>query len=338
MIHKIKIIKNIQGEFNENSDIIFMNKFDTDYLLDNDGITIGDTKTRQSTYNAYSIPGVIMENITYTTGKNISIVGWIVDNPSGSMTLKKKNIERFFNPLEKFRLEFGDRYIDGYPKTTIKYGEKYKDNNDTFCKFMIEFFCPYPFFKSKESLRFYPFVEPAGDRTSQYIDNYPINEDGTVGLQGISIPFKAKLSGETNQAYDIAIINNPSDCNIGFRLVIDVDGTNVPTTQSAGYGGIVVTNLTINKYFSISQSGEVLDGQYILDTNPNNKIFVDQNGDSTLDGFDPGGSFFQLVPGDNIIKIRYPAKNGYIPSQYMHVSKLYFELYPEYFYVKDEEE
>lgn len=330
-------MKNFQGEFNENSDTIFMNKFDTDYLLDNDGITIGETKTRQQTYNAYSIPGVVMENITYATGKSINIAGWVVDNPLGSMALKKKNIERFFNPLEKFRLEFGDRYIDGYPKTTIKYGEKYKDNNDTFCKFMIEFFCPYPFFTAKESVRYYPYIE-WGSRVggASIIDNYIPNADGTVGLGGQVIPFQGTAPGQSEAAYDLAKIHNPSDCDIGFKLVIDFDDNSAPESPPAPFNGMRVDNYTTGEFFKAGEND--LKGQYVFSSVVNDKYFVDGNGDSALDDFDPAGSFFLLKPGDNYITIRYPKAPLYNPTYYMHIKRLYFEITPEYYYVSDEEE
>lgn len=324
MIHRVRIVKANGNSFPtvlSSTNEMILDKKKSEYLLDDDGISIDNISVTHSTYSANSIPGEVVEAISYGKGRNITITGWIVDEPSGSLSLKKTRLNSFYSPEVLYRLEFGDRYIDAYPKAPVSFGAKYKDNNDKFCKFVISFFAPYPFFKSKQSIRIYPIVTPVSPLTDSDMEN-PEAIDGIVAPNGYTTSFSMQM----------AEIENPSDVAVGFKMRVKL----APPSSVSYHAGIKVHNVTTSEYFLVQDS--VLNGVYELSTIPGNRYFRVVGGSSALSGYDSGSNFFMLKPGKSTIALRFPYYPSIAPppQQYMWIKSLYFELTPEYFYVEDE--
>lgn len=326
MVHKVRIVKSNANNVSFPTTLaatneMILDKKKSDYLLDNDGISIDNINVNHSTYSANAIPGEIVDAITYQKGRNITITGWIVDEPSGSLVIKKTRLNSFYSPERLYRLDFGERYIDAYPKAPVAFGTKYKDNNDKFCKFMITFFAPYPFFKAKQAIRCYPIVTPVSPLTEADMEN-PEAIDGIVEPNGYTTSF----------TYQMAHIYNPSDVPVGFVMRVNL----APPTTISYVAGIKVHNVDTNEYFMVQD--EALVGTYELSTIPGKRYFKKVNGSSALSGYDSGGDFFTLKPGDTQIALRFPyyPELSPPPQQYMWIKSLYFEIVPEYFYVEDE--
>ena len=324
MIHKVRILKPTDTD-SYSSDEMILNKSDSDFLLDDEGINVDKIVVNQSTYSANSIPGEIVDEITYQKGRNIDIIGWIVDEPSGSMRIKKQKLHSFFSPELLYRLDFGDRYIDAYPKNPVTFGTKYKDNNDKFCKFSISFFAPYPFFKSKVAVKYYPIVDPVSPLTDSDMEN-PEVVDGLVGVNGIPVSYYMQM----------AEIDNPSDVSVGFTMRIKLAPPQ--GAMPAYHGGIRVQNTRTSEYFQVKDG--LLSGTFELCTIPKKRGFWKISSpprQSALSGYDSGSNFFSLKPGKNSIATRFPYYPEIVsPQQYMWIKSIYYEFYPEYFYVDDE--
>ena len=78
--------------------------------------------------------------------RDIYIVGWVVADDRDEMDQRKKPLNKFINPLQKYILKYGDYFLEFYPDSSIQYGEDYSENNEILCKFLIQGSCENPLF------------------------------------------------------------------------------------------------------------------------------------------------------------------------------------------------
>lgn len=144
-------------------------KDNSEFLLDDDGITIEELKSNYNTYSVYGKLGKQMDEPQLSSGIKITLTGWIIHTYMTTLDDKKQQLVKFFNPLHKLNLRFKDRQIQGYVQSFPKFGASRKENNDLFCKFQVTIFCPDPSFKVLTKSGFAiqmaapsPYVPPEG--------------------------------------------------------------------------------------------------------------------------------------------------------------------------------
>lgn len=171
-------------------------KDNSEYLLDNQGVSIQELKSNYNTYSVYGRVGKVMDSPQLSSGIEITITGWIIHTMMTPLDLKKQFLLRFFNPTQPLELQIIDRIISGYCKSTVKFGTARKDNNEVFCKFQVTVFCPYPSFSQVTSTNIAiqgtqpnPYIPPEGyisksfDSNSVVLIDYPGNLDTGFSIQ-----------------------------------------------------------------------------------------------------------------------------------------------------------
>lgn len=134
------------------SQSIILDKFSARFLLDNEGVDWGTVTPTITSYPSIYGLGSEVSNITFQKPREITITGWVINDNTGTIEQKKKILNNFVNPLNEVRLYAMKYYIDGYPKTSVKYTNKRKENNDIVCKFQITLTCVDPFFRLIEPI------------------------------------------------------------------------------------------------------------------------------------------------------------------------------------------
>lgn len=173
-------------------------KDNSEYLLDDNGISISELKSNYNTYSVYGKIGKSMDDPQLNSGIEITLTGWIIHNMITPLDIKKQRLVAFFNPLFKLNLAFNHFTISGYPKSTVKFGDNRKTNNDKFCKYQVVIFCPYPGFKFDKLNEVYipiNYRSPYMNEPAIYPDN---NKVVTINYTG-SIPCPIGVEFHTNR-------------------------------------------------------------------------------------------------------------------------------------------
>lgn len=267
MVDSIRIINKTTNEH------IDLDKFSAMFLLDNEGVDWGVTTPTINTYPSIYGLGSKISNISFQKPRVITITGWMINDNTGTITQKKKLLNRFVNPLNDTQIQvMGKYYISGVFTNSVKYTNKRKENNDTVCKFQLSVTCSDPFFRLIKPL-VYKDIEVAS-----------------------GIPY-------SGWRFDI---NNPSSITYGFEMYVKFAEEKM--TQY-----FTVQNVTINdgKYTKISSGTVLSDTVYLstvkgkysfgnVDSVPTeeypeefNKLYVSSS----------DFEFVQLVPGKNTIAV-----------------------------------
>lgn len=70
--------------------------------------------------------------------RDIELSGWVIATSEADMSLRKRYLNQFVNPLQMMQVTYGQYNITFYPATTIEYSSETTENNEVVCKFMIE--------------------------------------------------------------------------------------------------------------------------------------------------------------------------------------------------------
>lgn len=145
--------------------ITFGQDIDSDFVYTEDGLDWGSSP---ALHNTYAYPGQIGVSISTTNimERDISITGFSyyvlpieearnmshkerVDYCYEKILEKKKKLNEMIHPMQYVRVTVGDYYIDGKPSNTVSYGRTGNENNEYFCKFLINIYCNEAVFRKK---------------------------------------------------------------------------------------------------------------------------------------------------------------------------------------------
>lgn len=70
--------------------------------------------------------------------RDVELSGWVIATSEADMSLRKRYLNQFVNPLQMMQVTYGQYNITFYPATTIEYSSETTENNEVVCKFMIE--------------------------------------------------------------------------------------------------------------------------------------------------------------------------------------------------------
>lgn len=258
---------------NDKYSISFDNK--TYFLLDK---KISSVEAKHNTSRTIGQNGVYLEN-SYLGSRDIQIKGALYTRGEENKYIKT-NLINLINPLKQLTLIVNDKKIMCNPSATILFSEE--ETND-YCEFLIELFCPTPFFEDLEVL----------------------NNELSYWLNNFSFPFEIPQStgfAFANKGNEtIKNVYNSSVLDLGFFIKIDV---------TLNTKNIKVSNINTGENIKINR--DLVAGETILiNTNLGNKrieSIINNVKTNILNNLDYNSNFFQLHSGDNWLKVE--AENG----------------------------
>ena len=314
MIDSVKIV-----DPNKHLEYVF-DKCNSEYLLDDNGISISELKSNYNTYSVYGKVGKSMDEPQLNSGIEITLTGWIIDTTVTPLDIKKQRLVSFFNPLSKLDLIFKRLMIQGYPKTSVKFGSTRKDNNDLFCKYQVTIFCPFPGFRS----------------LSPELKYLPINYTGTYRHDG-----SQAIYPDSNNVFKIDFEGNmPCAISLTFNENEDEQSTSWSTA------GMRLQALEVNqktRTYSLSKVKEQFSTRSI--TLSTKRFYTSEHNDELSPGwYSYSGTtlvsalseidlanpdFIKLYPGLNAFRITDLSGNS------LSCYDLWLEYYPLYIYPKE---
>ena len=133
-----------------------------DYVYKENGLDWGYAPASHSTY---FYPGQVGENISMTniTGRDVTITGYVHYVPTEAdrsnydksvwevlvetkIKEKKAVLNSLINPVDDLRIIVGDFYLEGRATRSVQYGNTREENNELFCMFVLNIYCPNPMF------------------------------------------------------------------------------------------------------------------------------------------------------------------------------------------------
>ncbi len=221
-----------------------------DFVYKDDGLDWGYAPASHSTY---FYPEQIGEKISMTnvTGRDISFTGYVHYVPSKAdisnysrealkvlvrdkIEEKKGILNSLINPVDYLKITVGEFFLEGKPTRSVQYGETVYENNEYFCLFVVNIYCPNPMFHKVTS----PNTVIAGSSPSFH---FPL-----------SIPDNGyKFS--TRVDYLVISCNNDGNATVGGVITITAMGTvKNPTVENIETG----EKFTIHKTLS---EGEIIE-------------------------------------------------------------------------------
>lgn len=264
------------------------------YMLETDGIVWDATKATHSSYTNLTGVGDII-TATKLEARSINITGRvcsphtnkeiaeIYDVTSKEEILAKKLEEieaakvllsQLINPTHFLRVSHNDFYIDGKPTASVKFADKWKENNEIYCKFTFSLLCNDPMFHYKTSSE-----TPLSGTYHGF--HFPLHIPKPRGMH-----FGEKI------AYQLVNVNNSGDVTLGGTICVKAKGTvNSPTFTN------IETNESIHVHKTLSE-GEIVK----IDT-VNRKISGSTDGEHYENYFrywDFSNVWFQFDIGDTL--------------------------------------
>lgn len=252
--------------FKNNNGLTFSFGFDNIFdMKGNSGIPVTIGKSQ-----GFAQIGETVQSLS-VQGNAIAINGYFFPN---AVKIGKDNIKRVITPLSSGQLIFNDKYyIDVNVKTSPLFSPIYKD-----CKFYVEFFAHYPFWKKLEQS-----VYALGGVIPRFI--FPIN---------YNTPHK--FGDRSGAAY--GVVTNNGDFNADFKVVF---------TSKGHVENIILTDLETFQKTSFTSAILEVGEQLVMYRDSSGYIrveHVDASGRITdkFHWLDEDSSLFDLRKGDNIIK------------------------------------
>ena len=281
---------------------LYFNQSDAEFLIEDEGVQVEDLESAISSYSIFDRIGEKINTVQIDSGRTITITGWVINVPKGSLEDKKARLSRIINPLDELKFTSRGRSINCRAKKAVEFGSKYKDNNDLICKFKIELYCSYPLFAGK-----------------------PIRVQYTKIPASIVAPCNQFLDFDSAGSSLDSFVN-PGDVTTGFEMRF---------TTSTASSGITISNtyLTKDNVFKI-KSSKSISGQYTLNTELDTDsygFYSYSSGSQKMDleGLDLSSSFFGLRPGTNKIKITGSNSSGGTAAKFL--SSVAITFTPKYF-------
>lgn len=217
MVEEITLLNLVTGKE------IFVDKIKSpSYVLDY--IDWGQVSSSRHTFKYANQVGEIIVSTSLET-RNIDLSMYIVAGSKNEMSLLKREINNFVNPLNMLRIGYGKFVLDFLPDTSVKYANEYKENNEIICRLKITGLAPDPLFREREKEQIkaattigmfhFPLSIPNGYNTAHLkppkgiifglrspASIVAIDNKGAVDT-GILVVFKAKSSVTNPQLLDI---------------------------------------------------------------------------------------------------------------------------------------
>ena len=173
-----------------------MNRTNADFLLDDNSPDWGGIAADDMTYPFLSSGGGIgVIKTSMNNSRQVTIIGWIYNNESGTIEQKKDFLNKFCNPFDELKIVCNEYTLLGHFSQPIVYPNNDSDNNNCVCKFLLYITCPFPLFRKEISSAddintgltnsfYFPLVLPS---ESTYVfgskvrdGNVPILNNGTI--------------------------------------------------------------------------------------------------------------------------------------------------------------
>lgn len=216
-----------------------------DYVYKDDGLDWGYAP---ATHSTYFYPEQVGEHIAVTniTGREVTITGYVhyvpdeVDRSNYDKSAygalvhqkvleKKEVLNSLVNPMDFVRIIVGDFYLEGKPTRSIQYGQTMEENNELFCLFVMNIYCPNPMFHKVIS----PNTIVTG---SQPYWHFPL-----------SIPDNG-FKFSTRVDYMVISVENEGNTTVGGIITIKADGeVQNPTIELVGTGKKFTINKTLQR-------------------------------------------------------------------------------------------
>lgn len=279
-----------------------------EFLLDdNNSIDWGEVDADISTFNALSLIGAGLQNVSISQGRYITIIGYVINDYTGTIKEKKKKLNMFTNPFDKILVKIDDKFfIEGLFSSAVKYSNTNSENNDILCKFQLSIFCPNPCFKLIDS-------------DSTLIDFEVYQKLFTLPIEWVS---GEKIVMGIQKSYDEFTVNNPGTLDIGFKMIIDFI-TDVENLR--------IKNADTNQEFRLSSSVTMEKGdQLIINSESGNKSitvkYYDSESEQPAIGLmDLSSDFLNLKQGKN--RLQFYGSSNTLNSSNIDV---HFKINPLY--------
>lgn len=183
---------------------INISKDQGEYWLD-----YADWGQAEGTVHTFKYIDQIGESVYNTTlgPRQILITGWVASYDELSVTRMKKTLNSFVNPKHLLEAYANEKKIQFYPRTSVKYGTTYKENNNLICKFLITGYCPYPLFTDENPVRV-----AVASTEEKFMFPLVIPEDEGI-IMGVLQPSL------------IAEVDNSGDFDVGYIIEFKAKGT-----------------------------------------------------------------------------------------------------------------
>ena len=221
-----------------------------DYVYKENGLDWGYAPASHSTY---FYPQQVGENISVTnvTGRDITFTGYVHYIPTVAdrsnydkstwetlvhekIKEKKKILNALINPMDYLKITVGNFYLEGKPSRSVQYGDTRESNNEWFCMFVINIYCPNPMF--------HKVVAP----------NTIISGSSPGWHFPLSIP-DTGFKFSTRVDYLVISVENEGDTSVGGIITLTAEGEVInPTIENIETG----ESLTVYKTMV---SGEVIE-------------------------------------------------------------------------------
>lgn len=265
-----------------NQSILLTKSSSTFLLADDKAIDWGEIPATISTLSSVGQRGTKTNYVSISSGRTVSIVGWVIEDDFGSISEKKTVLNTFCDILSKIRIIVGRYKLEGIFKQAIKYSTENRENNEIICKFMLQIFCENPFFTLVDSEETSSFKIYRNDFV------FPL-----VWYQNSPIIFGLR------QGLSNFILKNSGTISTGFEAYFYI-GENITS--------LTISNATTGGAFRL-KSGVILESGDVLHINTTIGKRTIQVGSSVtelvnaFEIFDIDSDFLQIIPGENTIAI-----------------------------------
>lgn len=266
----------------------------TNYVLDE--IDWGQPEIEQSSYQIPKKVGKVFSGISVGDRK-IVIYGFVISDNVLRMSgitweefyrLEKQSVERAKGELnhvisvyENYMIKHDEKYILCKPSAAIKYSQTYQENNETFCKFQIEFNCFDPLFYGEKKV----------------YSNYGTNVNPNVTFP-MNFPVVFGTVNEYATGNTILLINDSeieSDCIMRMEVISGEINNPIITIQGKEKQTFaIVTN---------AKTGETI--EIITETGEEDAYKVGRNITSLLGKVTKESIYFKIPKGTSEIKYQY---------------------------------
>lgn len=216
---------------------VILNRSNSDYLIDDDGLDWGRVDTRISSVSNIDSVGVDIDRVFIDTPRDITISGWVVGTES-QMANKKSFLSKVISPKSLITITVGEYKIDVYATSALHISSEYRENNEVMCRFNVTMTAPYPFFYvTKTYSSGFDHVLNLGDIP------VGVRISGTINAGGIVAVGKTYFQQFSLENYDGSTASLILDTTFGKKtLTID------------GHPGFKYMNLGTSKWLQVPVS------------------------------------------------------------------------------------
>lgn len=240
--------------------------------------------THNTTQYANQI-GVSLDSTVLGT-RTVEIIGYIIADSDEEMTIRKRFLNRFINPIKALDLVYDTYRLEVQPTSTIQYTQDEKENNNVISKFQISAVALDPLFHDKDL------------KLINIFNTNPLFKFPFKIPSGIGIKFGQRTSNS------LFVINSDSDFVVGFTLKIRM--------KAKGTKTLVIENIDTNEKMQITKEndeafdvGEILVVDTVFGERSIKHIDTDENEKDYYKQMDLNSEWLTLEPGQNRFKLSW---------------------------------